>query len=85
MKDKRLAKTICNVWNEHHTGLFEQVDTNAEVIKLNDDYYVKISPALHNDGQTFHYVKELAAVTEAFNVTSYLQINGMDEIIAFIM
>lgn len=26
MKDKRLAKTICNVWNEHHTGLFEQAD-----------------------------------------------------------
>ena len=85
MKDKKLAKTICDVWNEHHTGLFEQTDTNAEVIKLNNDYHVKISPDLHNDGQTFHYVKELAAITEAFNVTSYLQINGMDEIIAFIM
>lgn len=27
MKDKRLAKTISNVWNEHHTQLFEQTDT----------------------------------------------------------
>ena len=85
MKDKKLAKTICDVWNEHHTELFEQVDTIAEVFELNGDYYVKISPALHNDGQTFHYVKELAAITEAFDVTSYLQINGMDEILAFIM
>ena len=84
MKDKKLAETICNVWNEHHTGLFEQADTNAEVIKLNGDYHVKISPALHNDGHSFHYVKELAAITEAFNVTSHLQINGMDEIIAYI-
>ena len=37
MKDKRLAKTICNVWNERHTGLFEQTDTNAEVIEFNGD------------------------------------------------
>ena len=85
MKDKKLAKTICNVWNDIHTGTFEQTDTNAEVFELNGDYYVKISPALHNNGQGFHYVKELAAVTAAFNVTSFLQINGMDEIIAFIM
>ena len=84
MKDKKLAETICNVWNEHHTGTFNQTDTNAEVIELNGDYHVKISPALHNDGHSFHYVKELAAITEAFNVTSHLQINGMDEIIAYI-
>lgn len=84
MKDKKLAKTICDVWNDKHTGTFNQTDTNAEVIELNGDYHVKISPALHNDGHSFHYVKELAAVTEAFNVTSHLQINGMDEIIAFI-
>ena len=85
MKDKRLAKTICNVWNEHHTGLFELTDTNAEVIEFNGDYQVKISPALHNDGNSFHYVKELAAITEAFNKISFLRINGMDEIIEFIM
>jgi hypothetical protein len=84
MKDKKLAETICNVWNEHHTGLFEQTDTNAEVIELDGDYHVKISPALHNDGHSFHYVKELAAITEAFNATSHLQINGMEEIIAYI-
>lgn len=84
MKDKRLAETICNVWNDIHTGTFEQTDTNAEVIELNGDYHVKISPALRNDGHSFHYVKELAAITEAFNVTSHLQINGMDEIIAYI-
>ena len=85
MEDKKLAEPICDLWNDKHTGLFEQTDTNAEVIEFNGDYQVKISPALHNDGQTFHYVKELAAVTAAFNVTSYLQINGMNEIIAFIM
>lgn len=85
MKDKKLAETICNVWNEHHTRLFEQVDTNAEVIELNGDYHVKISPALHNNGHSFHYIKKLAAITEAFNAISFLQINGMDEIIAFIM
>lgn len=84
MKDKRLAKTICDVWNEHHMGTFNQTDTNAEVIELNGDYHVKISPALHNDGHSFHYVKELAAITEAFNATSHLQINGMEEIIAYI-
>ena len=85
MKDRKTAKTICDVWNERHTGLFEQTDTNAEIIKLNKDYQVKISPALYTNGHAFHYVKELAAITEAFNVTSFLQINGMDEIIAFIM
>jgi hypothetical protein len=85
MKDKKLAETICNVWNEHHTGLFEKTDTNAEVIEVNGDYKVKISPALHNEGNSFHYVKELAAITEAFNKISFLHINGMDEIIAFIM
>lgn len=85
MKDKKLAEIICNMWNEHHTELFEQTDTNAEVIEFNGDYQVKISPALHNVGNSFHYVKELAAVTAAFNVTSFLQINGMDEIIAFII
>ena len=37
MKAKKLAKTICNVWNERHTGLFEQTDTNAEVIEFNGD------------------------------------------------
>lgn len=84
MKDKKLAETICDVWNDKHTGTFNQTDTNAEVIELNGDYHVKISPALHNDGHSFHYVKELAAVTEAFNATSHLQINGMDEIIAYI-
>lgn len=84
MKDKKLAETICNVWNDKHTGTFNQTDTNAEVIELNNDYHVKISPALHNDGHSFHYVKELAAITEAFNATSHLQINGMDEIIAYI-
>jgi hypothetical protein len=84
MKDKKLAKTICDVWNDKHTGTFNQTDTNAEVIELNGDYHVKISPALHNDGHSFHYVKELAAITEAFNATSHLQINGMEEIIAYI-
>ena len=84
MKDKKLAKTICNVWNDIHTGTFEQTDTNAEVIEFNGDYQVKISPALHNVGNSFHYVKELTAITEAFNATSHLQINGMDEIIAYI-
>lgn len=84
MKDKRLAKTICNVWNEHHTELFEQTDTNAEVIEFNGDYQVKISPALHNEGNSFHYIKELAAITAAFNVTSHLNVNGMGEIIAYI-
>ena len=85
MEDKKLAETICDVWNDIHTGTFEETDTNAEVIEFNGDYQVKISPALHNDGHSFHHVKKLAAVTAAFNVTSFLQINGMDEIIAFIM
>jgi len=84
MKDKNLAETICDVWNDKHTGTFNQTDTNAEVIELDGDYHVKISPALHNDGHSFHYVKELAAITEAFNATSHLQINGMEEIIAYI-
>jgi len=84
MKDKKLAKTICDVWNDKHTGTFNQTDTNAEVIELDGDYHVKISPALHNDGHSFHYVKELAAITEAFNAISHLQINGMEEIIAYI-
>jgi hypothetical protein len=84
MKNKKLAETICNVWNEHHTGTFEQTDMNAEIVKLFGGYQVKISPALHNNGNSFHYIKELAAITEAFNVTSHLQINGMDEIIAYI-
>ena len=86
MEDKKLAETICDVWNDKHTGTFEETDTNAEVIDFfNIGYQVKISPALHNDGNSFHFIKELAAVTAAFNVTSFLQINGMDEIIAFIM
>lgn len=82
--NKKLAKTICDVWNDKHTGTFNQTDTNAEVIEFNGDYHVKISPALHNDGHSFHYVKELAAIAEAFNALSHLQINGMGKIIAYI-
>lgn len=84
MKDKKLAETICNVWNEHHTELFEQTDTNAEIEKWCGGYQVKISPSLHNEGNSFHYIKELAAITAAFNVTSHLNVNGMGEIIAYI-
>lgn len=85
MEDKKLAETICDVWNDKHTGTFEETDTNAEVIEFfNIGYQVKISPALHNDGNSFHFIKELAAITEAFNVTSHLCVNGMGEIIAYI-
>ena len=84
MKDKKLAETICNVWNEHHTGYFLHADTNAEIEETSSEYNVKISPALHNDGETFLHAEALADVCRAFNVNNYLCVNRFGEIIAYI-
>lgn len=82
---KKLAKIICELWNENFAGCTEETRTKAVVeepatnMNYKTNWSVEIVPeGDKNDGLAFYHSEEMTDVKRVFKVSGYVHIeNGV--------